>query len=129
MNSDAGDTPLIHAARQGHTSIALYLLEHGADAFVTPSENQPSALHHAAGTGSFLPLCSSFVNSVHDLDVHIPPRTFHLRSSSSCLKYALIFSLSTFLEPNRGRPFVFLFRIFGVNKGPGRQRSGCELSK
>lgn len=61
LNSDAGDTPLIHAARQGHTSIALYLLEHGTDAFVTPSENQPSALHHAAGTGLLLPLCSMFV--------------------------------------------------------------------
>jgi len=56
VNSDAGDTPLIHAARQGHTSTALYLLEHGADAFATPSENQPSVLHHASGTGSPLPL-------------------------------------------------------------------------
>uniref|UniRef100_A0A7I4DT92 Serine/threonine-protein kinase BSK1-like TPR repeats domain-containing protein n=1 Tax=Physcomitrium patens TaxID=3218 RepID=A0A7I4DT92_PHYPA len=45
------DTPLIHAARQGHTSFSLYLLEHGADACATPSENQPSVLHHAAGTG------------------------------------------------------------------------------
>lgn len=55
MNSDAGDTPLIHAARQGHSSTSLYLLEHGADAFATPSENQPSVLHHAAGTGLLLP--------------------------------------------------------------------------
>lgn len=56
MNDNAGDTPLIHAARQGHTSFSLYLLEHGADACATPSENQPSVLHHAAGTGLFLPL-------------------------------------------------------------------------
>lgn len=46
-----GDTPLIHAARQGHFSTAELLLERGADAFATPSEHQPTALHHAAGTG------------------------------------------------------------------------------
>lgn len=62
-----GDTPLIHAARQGHTSTALYLLEHGADARATPSENQPSALHHAAGTGS-LELIKALVAKGVDVD-------------------------------------------------------------
>lgn len=69
VRDNDGDTPLIHAARQGHTSIALYLLEHGADAFVTPSENQPSALHHAAGTGS-LDLIKALVGK--GVDVNSP---------------------------------------------------------
>ncbi|KFK37883.1 hypothetical protein AALP_AA3G041700 [Arabis alpina] len=47
---EAGDTPLVHAARQGQIATAKYLLEHGADPNIA-SELGATALHHAAGTG------------------------------------------------------------------------------
>lgn len=46
-----GETPLIHAVRQGYLQTSLYLLEHGADPKATSNELDASALHHAAGTG------------------------------------------------------------------------------
>ncbi|KVI08508.1 Ankyrin repeat-containing protein [Cynara cardunculus var. scolymus] len=46
-----GETPLIHAARQGHTSTAKYLIEHGANPALS-SELGATALHHAAGIGN-----------------------------------------------------------------------------
>ncbi|PON46106.1 N-terminal acetyltransferase A, auxiliary subunit [Parasponia andersonii] len=45
-----GETPLIHAARQGHTVTAKFLLEHGADPSIA-SNLGATALHHAAGIG------------------------------------------------------------------------------
>ncbi|XP_047948377.1 uncharacterized protein LOC125194283 [Salvia hispanica] len=45
-----GDTPLTHAARQGHTALAKYLVDHGADPSI-PSALGTTALHHSAGTG------------------------------------------------------------------------------
>ncbi|XP_057763640.1 uncharacterized protein LOC130984956 [Salvia miltiorrhiza] len=45
-----GDTPLTHAARQGHTALAKYLVDHGADPSI-PSGLGTTALHHSAGTG------------------------------------------------------------------------------
>lgn len=48
-----GDTPLVHAARQGQIETAKYLLEHGADPNIA-SELGATALHHAAGTGWLL---------------------------------------------------------------------------
>lgn len=50
---NAGETPLLHAARQGHTLTAKYLLEHGADPAI-PSNLDATALHHAAGIGACL---------------------------------------------------------------------------
>lgn len=50
-----GETPLLHAARQGHTETAKYLLDHGADPTI-PSELGAIALHHSAGIGVFSPL-------------------------------------------------------------------------
>ncbi|RID71111.1 hypothetical protein BRARA_C03069 [Brassica rapa] len=47
---EAGDTPLVHAARQGKVGTAKYLLDHGADPNIA-SELGATALHHAAGTG------------------------------------------------------------------------------
>ncbi|CAH2055095.1 unnamed protein product [Thlaspi arvense] len=47
---EAGDTPLVHAARQGQIATAKYLLDHGADPNIA-SELGATALHHAAGTG------------------------------------------------------------------------------
>ncbi|GKE22439.1 ankyrin repeat family protein [Tanacetum coccineum] len=44
------ETPLIHAARQGPTSTAKYLLEHGAN-LASLSELGATALHHVAGIG------------------------------------------------------------------------------
>lgn len=46
----AGETPLIHAARQGHTTTVSYLLVHGADPAIS-SDLGATALHHAAGVG------------------------------------------------------------------------------
>ncbi|XP_060218204.1 uncharacterized protein LOC132645307 [Lycium barbarum] len=44
-----GETPILHAARQGHTATVQYLIEQGADPAPIPSG--PTALHHAAGNG------------------------------------------------------------------------------
>ncbi|GKB08154.1 ankyrin repeat family protein [Tanacetum coccineum] len=44
----SGETPLIHAARQGPTSTAKYLIEHGANLALS-SELGATALHHVAG--------------------------------------------------------------------------------
>ncbi|RVW95979.1 Histone-lysine N-methyltransferase EHMT2 [Vitis vinifera] len=44
------ETPLLHAARQGHTVTAKYLLDHGADPAI-PSDLGATALHHSAGIG------------------------------------------------------------------------------
>ncbi|PUZ64376.1 hypothetical protein GQ55_3G139200 [Panicum hallii var. hallii] len=48
---DDGETPLIHAARQGHLHTVKYLLDHGADPSVASSLGA-TALHHAAGIGN-----------------------------------------------------------------------------
>jgi ankyrin repeat protein len=45
-----GETPLIHAARQGRLQTAEYLLGHGADPSIA-SNMGATALHHAAGIG------------------------------------------------------------------------------
>ncbi|KAJ0232133.1 Ankyrin repeat-containing domain-containing protein [Hirschfeldia incana] len=47
---EAGDTPLVHAARQRQIEMAKYLIDHGADPNIA-SELGATALHHAAGTG------------------------------------------------------------------------------
>ncbi|RLM98318.1 ankyrin-3 [Panicum miliaceum] len=48
---DDGETPLIHAACQGHLHTVKYLLDHGADPSVASSLGA-TALHHAAGIGN-----------------------------------------------------------------------------
>ncbi|KAK3141007.1 hypothetical protein QOZ80_5AG0408850 [Eleusine coracana subsp. coracana] len=48
---DDGETPLIHATRQGHLQTAQYLLDHGANPSVA-SNLGATALHHAAGIGN-----------------------------------------------------------------------------
>lgn len=48
--SSPGETPLIHATRQGHLQTAQYLLDHGANPSVA-SNLGATALHHAAGIG------------------------------------------------------------------------------
>ncbi|KAF2287703.1 hypothetical protein GH714_002380 [Hevea brasiliensis] len=45
------ETPLLHAARQGHTVTAKYLIEHGANPSM-PSDLGATALHHSAGIGN-----------------------------------------------------------------------------
>ncbi|KAF3666994.1 putative ankyrin repeat domain-containing protein 17-like isoform X2 [Capsicum annuum] len=45
-----GETPVLHAARHGHTATVQYLIEQGADP-ATPSASGATALHHAAGNG------------------------------------------------------------------------------
>ncbi|XP_050918931.1 uncharacterized protein LOC127136418 [Lathyrus oleraceus] len=47
---DDGETALIHAARQGHTATAKYLIDHGADPTIA-SNLGATALHHSAGMG------------------------------------------------------------------------------
>ncbi|GMN25542.1 hypothetical protein TIFTF001_000982 [Ficus carica] len=44
------ETPLIHAARQGHTDTAKFLIEHGAVPSIA-SNLGATALHHSAGIG------------------------------------------------------------------------------
>ncbi|KAI5446524.1 hypothetical protein KIW84_014389 [Lathyrus oleraceus] len=44
------ETALIHAARQGHTATAKYLIDHGADPTIA-SNLGATALHHSAGMG------------------------------------------------------------------------------
>ncbi|CAN1233520.1 ANK1 [Linum perenne] len=46
-----GETPLLHAARQGHNDTAKYLLERGAKPAI-PSDLGATALHHCAGEGN-----------------------------------------------------------------------------
>ncbi|XP_062004664.1 uncharacterized protein LOC133721905 [Rosa rugosa] len=46
-----GDTPLIHAARLGHTDTAKLLLEYGANPSIA-SDLGATALHHSAGLGN-----------------------------------------------------------------------------
>jgi ankyrin repeat protein len=46
-----GETPLIHAARQGHVATVKYLIERGANPAIA-SELGATALHHAAGIGN-----------------------------------------------------------------------------
>lgn len=48
-----GETALIHAARQGHTDTAKYLLDSGANPAIA-SDLGATALHHSAGLGGFL---------------------------------------------------------------------------
>ncbi|KAF2298402.1 hypothetical protein GH714_023464 [Hevea brasiliensis] len=50
-DEDDCETPLLHAARQGHTVTAKYLIEHGADPSI-PSDLGATALHHSAGIGN-----------------------------------------------------------------------------
>ncbi|KAJ1413877.1 Tetratricopeptide-like helical domain superfamily [Sesbania bispinosa] len=47
---DDGETALIHAARQGHTATAKFLIDHGADPTIA-SNLGATALHHSAGIG------------------------------------------------------------------------------
>ena len=49
----AGETPLLHAARQGHAATAEYLTECGADPSI-PSQLGATALHHSAGIGVWI---------------------------------------------------------------------------
>ena len=51
--SFTGETPLIHAARQGHTDTARYLIESGANPAIA-SDLGATALHHSAGIGKFI---------------------------------------------------------------------------
>ena len=53
---NAGETPLLHAARQGHTLTAKYLLDNGANSAI-PSDLGATALHHSAGIGVFSLAC------------------------------------------------------------------------
>ena len=57
--SRLGETPLIHAARQGHLHTVKYLLDHGADPSVASSLGA-TALHHAAGIGKMRPPHATF---------------------------------------------------------------------
>ncbi|KAG9151807.1 hypothetical protein Leryth_002082 [Lithospermum erythrorhizon] len=50
MKDEDGETPVLHAARQGHTATAMYLVKQGADPTIA-SELGATALHHAAGIG------------------------------------------------------------------------------
>lgn len=58
-----GETPLIHAARQGHTATAKYLVKCGADPSI-PSELGAAALHHSAGIGKHFPVLYCLLSSL-----------------------------------------------------------------
>ncbi|CAK7340995.1 unnamed protein product [Dovyalis caffra] len=49
--STIAETPLVHAARQGHTATGKYLLDQGANPGI-PSDLGATALHHSAGIGN-----------------------------------------------------------------------------
>lgn len=50
IKDEDGETPVLHAARQGHTATAIYLVKQGGDPTIA-SELGATALHHAAGIG------------------------------------------------------------------------------
>lgn len=71
----------MHAARQGQTATAKYLIEHGAD-LASSSELGVTALHHAAGIGALMKslfhvFSLGIVCSVHETTKEL----FPLRSS------------------------------------------------
>lgn len=49
----SGETPLTHAARQGHTATAKYLVDQGAHPSI-PSGLGATPLHYSAGEGTVL---------------------------------------------------------------------------
>ncbi|KAI3932240.1 hypothetical protein MKW98_024960 [Papaver atlanticum] len=61
-----GDTPLLHAVRQGHNNIAKYLLDCGANPDAS-SELGATALHHAAGMGN-IELLNLLLSKVVEVD-------------------------------------------------------------
>lgn len=66
VKDEDGETPLIHAARQGHTATAKYLVKCGADPSI-PSELGAAALHHSAGIGD-IELLKFFIAKGVDVD-------------------------------------------------------------
>ncbi|KAL6006869.1 hypothetical protein ACLOJK_032365 [Asimina triloba] len=66
VRDDDGETPLLHAVRQGHVTTAKYLLEHGADPDAS-SELGATPLHHAAGIGN-IELLSFLISKGADVD-------------------------------------------------------------
>ncbi|VFQ64396.1 unnamed protein product [Cuscuta campestris] len=62
-----GETPLVHAAMQGHTATANYLLQKGAEPAIA-SEMGITALHHAAGLGD-IELMKSFLSKGVSVDL------------------------------------------------------------
>ncbi|GJT43530.1 ankyrin repeat family protein [Tanacetum coccineum] len=61
-----GETPLIHVARQGHTSTAKYLIGHGVNLALS-SELGVTGLHHVAGIGH-IELMELFLSVGVDVD-------------------------------------------------------------
>nr|GMD40259.1 ankyrin-1 isoform X1 [Ipomoea batatas] len=62
-----GETPLLHATRQGHTATANYLLQQEADPSIA-SEMGTTALHHAAGLGD-IELMKAFLSKGVNVDL------------------------------------------------------------
>ena len=94
---NAGETPLLHAARQGHTLTAKYLLEHGANPAI-PSDLGATALHHSAGIGVFSLPCCEFL---------LPIYYFLLAGNIELLKYILAKGVEVDLQSDAGTSLVW----------------------
>ncbi|RWR89402.1 ankyrin-1 isoform X1 [Cinnamomum micranthum f. kanehirae] len=66
VKDDDGETPLIHATRQGHFATAKFLLDRGADPAAS-SELGATPLHHAAGIGN-IELLKLLISKGIDID-------------------------------------------------------------
>ncbi|XP_077247380.1 ankyrin repeat family protein isoform X2 [Tasmannia lanceolata] len=66
VKDDDGETPLLHAARQGHIITAKYLIDRGANPAAS-SELGATSLHHAAGIGN-IELLNFLISKGVDVD-------------------------------------------------------------
>ncbi|KAL4572278.1 hypothetical protein LXL04_019049 [Taraxacum kok-saghyz] len=93
-----GETPLIHAARQSHTSTAKYLIEHGANPALA-SELGATALHHVAGTGD-IELMEALLSTGVEVDSQSDAGTPLVWASGHGLQDALKLLLKHKADPN-----------------------------
>ncbi|KAF0924190.1 hypothetical protein E2562_008487 [Oryza meyeriana var. granulata] len=95
---DDGETPLIHATRQGHLQTVTYLLQHGADPSIA-SNLGATPLHHAAGIGN-LDLMKLFLSKGVDVESESDAGTPLIWAAGHAQQEALELLLQHNAKPN-----------------------------